>query len=156
MIRNASALILAGPIWWIGIMIFFILSGAQGILANPEYQSEKFIQVFSTVPPPPRAVENPYFIWIGMFVIGLFPACVFLYLNRLLSGAWWQRGLKYGLIHWALITPWFEFYLPYNVMHEPLPLVLLETFLWLLVALFLGLFLSFTVNFRAERASVHS
>lgn len=146
--RKAIAAVLAGPVWWVGVMVFFGLSGAQGILANPEYQSEKFLQVFASLPPPPRAAQDPWFIWAGMFVIGLFPAFVFFYLNGLLSGSWWRKGLKYGLIHWALVTPWFEFYLPYNVMHEPLPLVLLESVLWLFVALWLGLFLSFVVNFR--------
>ncbi len=149
--RQILAAMLAGPLWWMAILAFFVWSGAQGILANPEYQSEKFIQVFATLPPLPRSTENPYFIWTGMFVVGLFPASVFLYLNRLWSGAWWKKGLKYGLIHWALVTPWFEFYLPYNVMHEPLPLVLLEGFLWLLVALTLGLALSLLVNFELQK-----
>lgn len=153
MARKIAAILLAGPIWWIGVLIFFVFSGAQGLLANPEYQSEKFIQVFAVVQPLPRAAQDPAFIWIGMLIIGVFPALVFLYLNKLLAGNWWQKGLKYGLIHWALVTPWFEFYLPYNVMHEPLPLVLFETGLWLGVALMLGLALSLLVNFRAPDPS---
>lgn len=142
MIKKTITLLLFGPVWWLLIMVFFILSGAQGILANPAYQSEKFIQVFTAIEPLPRMATSPYFIWIGMLIVGLFPASVFIFLHPKLRGKWWQKGLKYGLIHWALVTPWFEFYLPYNVMHEPLPLVLLETFLWLLVALGLGLIFS--------------
>lgn len=146
MVKKVTLLLLTGPVWWIGILIFFVFSGAQQYLGNPEYQSEKFIEVFAVMEPLPRMTENPYFIWVGMFIIGLFPAGVFLYLNNILQGKWWQKGLKYGLIHWALITPWFEFYLPYNVMHEPLPLVILESVLWLLVALFLGLMMAVIIR----------
>lgn len=149
-LRKVAAFLSFGPIWWAIILVFFIMSGAQSFLGNPEYQSEKFIQVFAVLEPLPRMAGNSYFIWIGMFIVGLFPAAVFLYLNKLLPGNWWQRGLKYGLIHWALITPWFEFYLPYNTMHEPLMLVLLECVLWFFVAISLGLIISFMVNFKTE------
>jgi hypothetical protein len=50
-----------------------------------------------------------------------------------------KRGLKFGLVAWALMVPWFEFYLPWNVMHEPLLPVLLEMILWLGVLLSVGL-----------------
>lgn len=148
MFRKSIAVLAFGPLWWILIILFFILSGAQQYLGNPEFQSEKFIQVFAVMEPLPRMTTDPWFIWIGMFFVGLFPAAVFLYLNSLLQGNWWQKGLKYGLIHWALITPWFEFYLPYNTMHEPLGLVLFECVLWLFVALSLGLVISLIVNFK--------
>lgn len=37
------------------------------------------------------------------------------------------------------MVPWFEFYLPWNMMHEPAPLVLLEMALWLGVLVVAGL-----------------
>lgn len=151
--RKLISVLVFGQIWWALIILFFIVSGAQQFLGNPEYQSEKFIQVFAVLEPLPRMALSPWFIWVGMFVVGLFPATVFLYLNKLLPGNWWQRGLKYGLIHWALITPWFEFYLPYNTMHEPFILVLLECVLWFFVAVSLGLIISFIVNFKADASN---
>jgi len=36
------------------------------------------------------------------------------------------------------MVPWFEFYLPWNVMHEPLLPVLLEMIHWLGVLLSVG------------------
>lgn len=152
--RKIALFLITGPAWWLGVLLFFVYSGAQQYLGNPEYQSEKFIKVFAVLEPLPRMGENAYFIWIGMLVIGFFPAFVFLYLEKILKGKWWQKGLKYGLIHWALITPWFEFYLPYNVMREPLPLVLFEVFLWLLVALFLGQIMAFIISFRVSRKAI--
>lgn len=151
MIRKILVFLIAGPLWWLGALLFFVYSGAQNVLSNPAYQSEKFLQVFAVLEPLPRMATNLGFIWIGMGIIGLFPAGVFLYLNNKLPGNWWQKGLKYGLLHWALVTPWFEFYLPYNVMHEPLPLVLFEVGLWLCVALLLGLGMSAVANVGRKR-----
>jgi hypothetical protein len=42
------------------------------------------------------------------------------------------------------MVPWFEFYLPWNVMLEPMPLVLLEVLCWLIVQLLVGLALAGT------------
>ena len=41
------------------------------------------------------------------------------------------------------MVPWFEFYLPWNVMREPAPLVLLEMACWLGVRLgYLAMYLA--------------
>ena len=37
-----------------------------------------------------------------------------------------------------MAIPWFEFYLPFNVMREPLPLVALELVCWFLVLQLVG------------------
>ena len=56
MTRTVGACLVAGPIWWISLRIFFVWSGAQRILANPKYQSKKFIAVFSEVEPLSRMI----------------------------------------------------------------------------------------------------
>ncbi|MFN8063098.1 MAG: hypothetical protein U0Q12_28355 [Vicinamibacterales bacterium] len=38
--------------------------------------------------------------------------------------------MRIGAAYWALATPWFEFYLPFNVLREPWPLVAFEALLW--------------------------
>jgi hypothetical protein len=38
-----------------------------------------------------------------------------------------------------MMALWFEFYLPWNVLHEPAPLVALELVLWLGVMLLVGI-----------------
>lgn len=87
---------------------------------------------------------------MGFMAIGFIVASAFLLLNDKLPGGWLKRGLLFGVVHWMLMTPWFEFYLPYNVMNEPLMLALFEAVLWLCVTLCIGVFLSFAMNF--ERA----
>jgi len=127
----------------------FVQSGAQLILADPKYQSSKFLKVFAEYEPLPRMANDGSIVWKGFFVCGLLAAVGFLMANLLLKGIWLKRGLAFGLLHWLLMTPWFEFYLPYNVMNEPMPLVLLESGLWLITVLLLGVYMSFILNFRS-------
>jgi hypothetical protein len=138
----------AGLVWYLGLNLFFIWSGAQGVLGNPEYQSSKFIKTFTEYEPLPLMAANPSIVWKGLLVVGLMAAIAFSIINPYLKGGWLKRGAVFGIAHWLLMTPWFEFYLPYNVMHEPILLVLLEAGLWLCIMLMLGLFMSFTLNYK--------
>ena len=45
------------------------------------------------------------------------------------------------------MVPWFEFYLPWNVMREPFDLVLVEAVCWLVVLLAVGLSMGLVYNF---------
>ncbi len=121
--------------WGAGLMVVF--GPVQSILANPSIQSAKFLSAFSS-PPLPRVAERPEVLPLGLLLIGLIYACTFEWLGARLGGALIRRGLVFGLIAWALMVPWFEFYLPYNVMREPLPLALLEVLCWLVVLVGVG------------------
>lgn len=129
----------AAAAWWVGLLVVF--GPAQAILADPESQSTKFLAAF-TEPPLPRMAEHPEILLLGLLLIGLIYACTYEWLGNRLPGARIRRGLTFGLIAWALMVPWFEFYLPWNVMREPLPLVLLESLCWLLVLLVVGVAIS--------------
>jgi hypothetical protein len=131
-------------------MTFFIFSGAQQILSNPEFQSEKFLKVFTEIEPLPRVFENASILYIGIYLISTLSLIVFIFLNDKLNGGWLKKGLTFGVINWLLMIPWFEFYLPYNVMHEPLKLVLLEGLLWLCTLICVGLIYSFIYNFKNQ------
>lgn len=130
----------AAAAWLLGLFVLF--GPAQKILADPKLQSAKFLSVFSEAPLP-RMAEQPGVLPAGLFLIGIVYACAFEGLGRRLPGSPLRKGLTFGLLAWALMTPWFEFYLPWNVMREPLPLVLLETACWLGVLLGVGVALSF-------------
>ena len=104
----------SGVIWFLGLNVFFIYSGAQRVLGSPDYQSSKFIQSFTGQPLPRMAVDNGI-VWKGLIVVGIGAALAFCMVNAGLKGSWAKRGLKFGFAHWLLMTPWFEFYLPYNV-----------------------------------------
>lgn len=134
--RGVVAGLAGGLAWLLGLTIFF--GPAQGILADPDRQSEKFLRVFSEIEPLPRTLDITVLV-VGLLLIGTIHGMVYAFLGDRLHGSVIRRGVTFGLIAWALMTPWFEFYLPWNVMHEPMPLVLLETFLWLLVQLLVGI-----------------
>lgn len=127
--------IAAAVAWWLGIIVVF--GPAQVILADPERQSAKFLRAFAEEPLP-RMAESALALPIGLLGIGLVYAAAYAWLGAKLSGSAWRRGLVFGGLAWALMVPWFEFYLPWNVMREPLPLVLLETVCWLIVLLGVG------------------
>jgi len=131
--------IVAALVWWGGMLVVF--GPAQGILADPSLQSGKFLAAF-TEPPYPRAAERPELLAMGLLVIAWIHSIVFSFLAPRLPGGRIRRGMVFGLLAWGLMVPWFEFYLPWNVMREPLSLVLLEALCWLAILLAVGISLS--------------
>jgi hypothetical protein len=153
MIRKVLLWPVCALAWRAGLKIFFVYTGAQSILASPKYQDKKMLDIFFRLKPAPRVAQNPWLLLEGFFVTGLFMAVALGLINSRLSGHWLKKGLILGCITWMLVIPWFEFYLPYNVMNEPILLVLFEGLLWFGVMLLVGLSASFTLNFRLNRKS---
>lgn len=134
--RGLIAGLSGGVAWFIGILIFF--GPAQMILTNPDFQSEKMLNAF-TAEPLPRTSEAPWLLIIVLLSIGVLWGWVYVWLSNAWSGAWWKRGLQFGVVGWVLMVPWFEFYLPWNVLWEPALLVALELACWAGVILCVGL-----------------
>jgi hypothetical protein len=129
----------AGGIAWIAGLIA-LFGPAQSILGDPAYQSAKFLTVMNTVEPLPRIQSSQWILAVGLIGIGIIHSAVYHGIRRAFGGhAAWKRGIEFGIVSWAIMVPWFEFYLPWNVMREPLPLVMLEVVLWLGVMLLVGL-----------------
>jgi hypothetical protein len=59
-----------------------------------------------------RSSENPRLIVIGLLLIGSIWGVAYASIARAWLVVWWQRGLRFALLSWALMVPWFEFYLP--------------------------------------------
>jgi hypothetical protein len=149
LIRVLLAAVAATAAWCAGIA--FVFGPFQSILANPGYQSAKFLAAF-TEAPLPRAADNAAVLPLGIFCIGMIHALVYAWLEPKLGGSTWKKGASFGMMSWALMVPWFEFYLPWNVMREPFALVLLEAFCWLVVLLAVGVSLAFGfAGFRRRR-----
>jgi hypothetical protein len=149
-IRVLAAGIAGAVAWWAGIAVVFGL--AQGILTDPNRQSAKFLFVL-TEPPLPRMAEKPsVFAW-GFLVVAIVYARAFAWLDPKLAGGIVRKGAAFGLLAWALMVPWFEFYLPWNVMLEPLPLVIVEAACWLVVLVGVGLSVSSVYRLVGRRAT---
>ena len=141
---------LAGGIAWIaGVMVLF--TPAQAVLANPAWQSAKFLSVLTEMEPLPRVAADPWLFPAGVALIGIVYGHVYAMVRGSLGTGAWRRGARFGIVAWALMAPWFEFYLPWNVMHEPAPLVLLELALWAGVLLGVGLATAGTFEWMERR-----
>ena len=129
---------LAGALAWIiGLLVLF--GPAQLVLANPALQSDKFLSVMGSMEPLPRTQAQPWILPMGLLVISTIYSLVYSRIEPAFKGPPLRRGLEFGLVLWAIMVPWFEFYLPWNVMREPAFLVLLEIACWLGVMLLVGI-----------------
>lgn len=135
-VRGLLAGLLGGIAWFLGIVLFF--GAAQGLLTDPDLQSAKMLDAF-TSEPLPRTNEAPWLLIAGLLGIGALWGWTYVWLSSAWPGAWWRRGLRFGVVAWVLMIPWFEFYLPWNVLHEPAALVALELVCWAGVVLGVGL-----------------
>jgi uncharacterized BrkB/YihY/UPF0761 family membrane protein len=125
--RGAVAGMAGGAAWLIGIMIFF--GPAQAVLTEPQWQSEKMLAAFGEAPHP-RHVDAAWILPVALLAIGALWGLIYAWLAREWNVSWSRRGLRFAVVSWVLMVPWFEFYLPWNVLHEPMPLVLLEMACW--------------------------
>ena len=77
-------------------------------------------------------------LWLGLLAIGIAYGWAYAASTSSWRGPWWRRGLAFGLLSWTLMTLWFEFYLPWNVLREPAALVGVELACWLGVHVLVG------------------
>lgn len=138
-VRYLIAAVAAGVAMNVAVMATF--GPAQTILMDPDQQSAKFIAAFMEEPQP-RAAEMQLLFPLGFLGLGFAHALAFQLLYRGLPRGWFSAGIVYGFAAWLIAYLWFEYYLPWNVMLEPLPLVLLELACWLAVMLANGLALA--------------
>jgi hypothetical protein len=136
-LRASVAGLAGGAAWFLGLLLLF--GPAQGILTDPAHQSAKMLRAFAPGPDAPKIYEAPQIVIVGVLCIGLVWGWVYASIAAGWGGPWWKRGLRFGVVAWAMMALWFEFYLPWNVMHEPAPLVALELALWAGVMLLVGL-----------------
>lgn len=142
--------LVASVVWYAGLLLVF--GPAQQILADPAYQSQKFLDVFTKMEPLPKMYLQPGAFYTGFLMVGTaFSLAFHLAGPWIPSGKTLKRGALFGSVAWLLMNPWFEFYLPWNVMHEPILLVLLEMVLWFIVMIAVGIATVFTHDFLKSR-----
>jgi hypothetical protein len=132
-LRSSIAGLSGGLAWFVGMNLIF--GSVQGILGDPTLQSAQMLSAFSN----PRSAGHTEIVVIGLMLIGLIWGWAYNSIARVWPPNWWQRGLRFALLAWALMVPWFEFYLPWNVLREPAVLVALEMVCWAAVMVLVGL-----------------
>ena len=71
-IRATILLATTGLLWYFALNLFFVYSQAQRILANPDYQSTKFLNVFMSIEPLPRMATDPWLVVKGLLWWGCY------------------------------------------------------------------------------------
>lgn len=121
-------------------LLFFRLG--KPVLFNPDVQGEKVMAVLFEMEPLPLMFTNgPLYMAIAA-VIGIAHGLVFTYIEPILPTGTVKRGAAFAAILWVLMALYFEFHTPFNMFHEPVPLVLLELLFWVIVLLVEGLLIS--------------
>jgi hypothetical protein len=122
----------------LAILLTFRLVGfgldAHGILLNPSLQSQKLIALWTVIEPLPLIVTHPVAMALGFVALAVLHAFVY----RWLAPGWppgiLRRALRMTALLFFLSYLFFEFFTPFNQLHEPLPLVALELAFWALAA----------------------
>jgi hypothetical protein len=133
--KFTACTVLAAASLLFGLFAFF--GPAQRILASPEYQSEKLLRIFMELTPPPRISFQPSTAWLGFLLIGMAHAAAFLLIDRP-ERSRAKQGLITGAVIWLLMATWFEYWILWNIMAEPVRLIALELSLWLPTCLIEG------------------
>jgi hypothetical protein len=106
-----------------------------GILLSSPIQSPKLIAVWTTIGPLPLVVAKPAPIIIGMVIFGIVHAFIY----RSVSVAWpvgvLPRAMRFAGLVFFMVFVFWEFFTPFNLFGEPLPLVALELLFWAAIAL---------------------
>ena len=93
---------------------------------NKELQSPKLTTVWEVLEPAPLMMSDPISFGLAMAVLGAAQGVVFVLVASALPRGVVKRGLTYGLIVWLLSTLAFEILGPFNLLAEPVPLVMVE------------------------------
>lgn len=105
-----------------------------GILISHSTQSPKLIAIWTELEPIPLVVSKPAPIIIGLILFGIGHAFIY----RWLSPVWPQgilaRTLRMGMLVFFFSFLFWEFFTPFNLFGEPLPLISLELVFWATIA----------------------
>jgi hypothetical protein len=106
-----------------------------GILLDPSLQSPKVIAVWTQIQPIPLVVSNPMLIGMGLILFGVFHAFVYQWLAPAWPTGILERAGRLAVLVFGLSFLFWEFFTPFNMFGEPLPLIGLELVFWALIAL---------------------
>jgi hypothetical protein len=82
--------------------------------------------------------EAMWIVSLGLCVIGLGFGLAYHIVASALPPRLAASGRAFGLLLWLIAIPWFEFYLPWNVLREPTSMALLELACWFVTMQLVG------------------
>lgn len=138
-LRMGTASVAGGLAMGITMFLTFRLVGfgseGDGVLLDPATQSAKLIAVWTSLEPKPRIIHEPLLMQAGFIVLAAIHAAVY----KSVAAAWppglVPRGLRFSALLFGCTFLFWEFFTPFNLFGEPLPLIGLELLFWSGVAL---------------------
>jgi hypothetical protein len=138
-IRTLLAGLAGGLALNIAMLLTFRLIGfgwsGDGVLLDPDIQSQKLIAVWTQIEPLPMVVSNPGPILGGLVIFGLVHAFIYRWLSKGWPPGIVARALRFALLLFVLTYVFWEFFTPFNQFGEPVALIALELTFWALIAL---------------------
>jgi hypothetical protein len=139
--RTLLAGLLGGVVFNMSLFVTFRLIGfgmdGKGILMSPS-QSEKLKQVW-TQKPIPRVVDMENIDGLPVIALGLILfAIAHAFFYRSIAPAWpagvFARALRFAFWMFLVVFVFWEFFTPFNQLHEPLHLLGIEIAFWAFIA----------------------
>ncbi len=137
--RTVVAGIAAGAVFnAVGFLTFVVigsgLDNRHGPLLDPALQSSKMIAVWTTLEPLPLFRTQPATIFLLYVLFGIAYASLYRSVARAWPDGFLPRTWRLALAVWALSCLFFELLGPFNLLGEPLGLVVLELSFWAVMA----------------------
>lgn len=109
-------------------------ANADGVLLDPATQSRKLIDVWTRLEPRPRIITSPLLMQAGFIVLAAFHAVLYKSICKAWPPGILNRGLRFTALLYGTAFVFWEFFTPFNLLGEPLPLMGLEMVFWAIVA----------------------
>lgn len=123
----------------VSMLLTFRLLGfgwnGKGVLITSPLQSRKLVAVWTEIEPLPLIVTDPLPMIIGLTLFGVGHAFIYKWLAPSWPGRIVTRALRLAALVFFMTFAFWEFFTPFNLFSEPLPLLALETLFWCIIAL---------------------
>ena len=119
------------------LLLFRVLGfgwNGGGILLDPARQSPKLIAVWTELEPLPKVYADPLPIVLGLLGFGILHAIVYVSVAPAWPSGVVPRATRFAGLLFVVGYGFWEFFTPYNLFGEPLPLLALELVFWALIA----------------------
>ena len=142
--NSISRILLAGVVGGIvliltAFLLFFIIGGLGSdpgrILLDPSIQSNKLIVVWTEIEQLPLIITNPFLMFAGYILFAIGHAFIYDWLSPTWPHNIKARSTRLAILVFFLSYSFLEFFTPFHLFGEPVPLLVLELVFWAIVAL---------------------
>ena len=120
----------------------------KGFLLDASTHSPKLIAVWTQIEPLPLIAFEPVPMIVGLMLFGIGHAYVYRWLSPTWPSGVVPRALRLAGLLFFLVYMFWEFFTPFNLFREPLPLIAAELVFWAVIALAEAFSIAFVLDHR--------